>query len=346
MFNNKLPLSCCCYNGLKERPMKLVVVSICKDEAETIGTLLDRIPSKIQGISKIEKWVIDDGSADNTSEIAEKHGALVISDGMTKKLAFRFREVIDLALDRGADVLVNIDGDMQFDPLDIPKLVVPIVEDKADFVAADRFTNPKTGIAEQPKNMPSGKYYGNKVGAWVTGRLSGHAFNDVTCGFRAYNRKALLALNINGTHTYTQETFQVLAMKRMRIVSIPVVVTYYPGRKSRVVTSIPIYIATSAMNILRSYRDFAPLRFFGWLGMIPSIIGIPCLVFISVHWLNTGELSPYKFIGFLGVYLISLSLVMWAIGLLADMQVRLLNNQEKIYENLKGIKYPRDSDKK
>lgn len=324
--------------------MKLVVVSICKDEAETIGKLLDLIPKSIDGIRKIEKWVIDDGSTDNTSGIAKEHGALVISDGMTKKLAFRFREVIDLALERGADILVNIDGDLQFNPLDIPKLVAPIVEDNADFVAADRFTNPDTGVAGQPENMPSGKYYGNKVGAWVTGKLSGHKFYDVTCGFRAYNRKALLALNINGTHTYTQETFQVLAMKRMRIVAVPVEVKYYPGRKSRVVTSIPVYVATSAMNILRSYRDFAPLRFFGWMGLIPALVGIPCLLFISFHWLTTGELSPYKFVGFAGVYLVTLSLILWALGLLADMQVRLLNNQEKMYESLKELKWPRNKD--
>ena len=320
--------------------MKLVIVSICKDEAKTIGALLNQIPKKIPGIAVIEKWVIDDGSKDNTSDVAKKHGAKVVSDGITKKLAFRFREVVDLALRQGADILVNIDGDLQFNPKDIPKLVKPIIKDTADFVAADRFTNAKSGKSERPKNMPAGKYYGNKLGAWVTGKLSGRKFNDVTCGFRAYNRKALLALNINGTHTYTQETFQVLAMKRMRIIAVPVKVRYYSGRKSRVVTSIPMYIATSAMNILRAYRDFAPLRFFGWLGLLPSLVGVPCIIFISIHWLQTGELSPYKFVGFLGVYLVTLSLVMWALGLLADMQVRMLNNQEKMYESLKDFKWP------
>jgi len=320
--------------------LKLVVVSICKDEAKTIGSLLDQIPKKISGISTIEKWVIDDGSQDNTAGIAKKHGAHVLSDGMTKKLAFRFREAVDMALRREADILVNIDGDLQFDPKDIPKLVAPIIQDEADFVAADRFTNQKTGTAERPENMPAGKYYGNKAGAWVTGKLSGQKFNDVTCGFRAYNRKALLSVNINGTHTYTQETFQVLAMKRLRITAVPVKVTYFSGRKSRVVTSIPVYVATSAMNIMRSYRDFAPLRFFGWLGLIPSLVGIPCICFISVYWLRTGELSPYKFVGFLGVYLVTLSLIVWAIGLLADMQVRLLNNQEKMYELLKDNAWP------
>jgi glycosyltransferase involved in cell wall biosynthesis len=324
----------------KEAILKLVIVSICKDEAETIGSLLDQIPKNIPGISVIETWVIDDGSKDNTADIAKKHGAHVASDGMTKKLAFRFREAVDMALRQEADILVNIDGDLQFNPADIPKLVTPIVSDEADFVAADRFTNPKTNVSECPKNMPKGKYYGNKAGTWVTGKLSGQKFSDVTCGFRAYNRKALLSLNINGTHTYTQETFQVLAMKRLRIKAIPVKVTYYPGRKSRVVTSIPSYVATSAMNILRSYRDFAPLRFFGWLGLVPAIIGVPCIVFISIYWINTGELSPYKFVGFLGIYLVTVSLVLWALGLLADMQVRLLNNQEKMYEILKDNTWP------
>ncbi len=325
--------------------MKLVVVSICKDEAKTIGELLDRIPSKIPGITTIEKWVIDDGSTDQTAGIARKHGAKVHGGGISKKLAFRFREAVDLALSRDADVLVNIDGDLQFAPEDIPQFVAPIVDDTADFVAADRFTNPTTGSLERPANMPAGKYYGNKLGAWVTGKLSGQKFNDVTCGFRAYNRHALVAINTNGTHTYTQETFQVLAMKRMRIQAVPVHVTYYPDRTSRVVTSIPAYVALSALNILRSYRDFAPLRFFGWLGLLPSLLGIPCLIFTVIHWSATGELSPYKFVGFLGAYLFTLSLIVWAIGLLADMQVRLLNNQEKIYESIKDIKYPRNKDK-
>lgn len=324
--------------------MKLVVVSICMNEAKTIGQVLDAIPSKIPGVTTIEKWVINDGGTDDTVAIAQKHGAMTRNDGMNKRLAFRFREAVDLALSRGADILINIDGDMQFNPADIPQFVKPIVDDTADFVAADRFTNPETGKVEKPLNMPGGKYYGNKLGAWVTGKLSRQAFPDVTCGFRAYNRKALLTLNINGVHTYTQEAFQVMAMKRMRIVAIPVKVTYFPGRKSRVVTSIPGYIATSAVNILRAYRDFAPLRFFGWLGLVPFTLGMASFIFLGIHWIRTDELTPYKFLGFVGIYLTTLAIIMWVVGLLADMQVRLLNNQEKMYEGIKEIKFPKSKD--
>ncbi len=319
--------------------VKLIIFSICKDEAETVGRVLDGIPSKIEGISEIEKWVIDDGSTDNTAEVAVEHGANVISDGHHKKLAFRFREAIELALARGADIMVNIDGDLQFSPRDIPKLVKPIVKDEADFVPADRFTDPKTGKTTHPKHMSKGKYQGNRLGAKVVSKLSRHDFRDVTCGFRAYSRKALFALNTDGEHTYTQESFQVLAMKKMRIVPVPVEVKYYPERQSRVVKSVVHYTAVSGVNILRSYRDFAPLRFFGWLGLVPFVLGSIALVLFLGHWIAAGHPSPYKFLGFVAVYLITLAIIFWALGLVADMLSRMLNNQEKILEHTKRQRY-------
>lgn len=322
--------------------MKLVIFSICHNEADTIGRLLDRIPKSIAGISKIETVVVDDGSSDDTALVAKKHGADVLSDGEQKRLAFRFREAIDIALARRADIAVNIDGDLQFHPEDIPKMVLPIVEDKADFVAADRFSDLQTGKFRRPKNMSLGKYLGNRMGARVVSRLSRHEFHDVTCGFRAYNRKALFALNTDGIHTYTQESFQVLAMKRMRILSVPVEVKYYPERKSRVVKNILHYIAVSTVSILRSYRDFAPLRFFGWLGFIPFVIGLGFLIFLLIHYFISGEFSPYKFTGFVGVYLVTLGIIFWALGLVADMLSRMLNNQEKTLERVKRLEAKAD----
>lgn len=323
--------------------MKLVIFSICKDEAKTIGELLDNIPSKIAGIDEIETWVIDDGSIDDTSEIAHKHGAKVHKGANQKKLAFRFSQALDIALSRGADIAVNIDGDLQFNPKDIPKLVKPIVDGDFDFVAADRFTNPSTGKRIRPKNMPVGKYYANRVGTWVVGNLTKQPFRDVTCGFRAYNRKAMLALNINSQYTYTQESFQLLVLKRMDIKSIPIEVKYFKGRKSRVVTSFFGFMFNSAMNIIRAYRDFAPLRFFGSLGLVSFVLGAASLFFLFIHWLRVGQFSPYKFVGFIGIYLISLALLIWTVGLVADMLDRMLSNQEKMLTRIKNIELERDS---
>jgi hypothetical protein len=246
---------------------------------------------------------------------------------------------VEIALARHADVMVNIDGDLQFDPKDIPSLVAPIVKDKADFVAADRFSDPISGKLRRPKNMPLGKYLGNRLGVKVVSKLSNHEFHDVTCGFRAYNRKALFALNTDGTHTYTQESFQMLAMKKLRIMAMPVEVKYFPERKSRVVNSVLHYIAVSTVNILRSYRDFAPLRFFGWLGLFPFVIGAICLGIFMGHWVATGSFTPYKFLGFAGIYFLTMAIVFWGLGLVADMLSRMLNNQEKILEHMKKQRY-------
>lgn len=319
--------------------MKLLVISICHNEASTIGELLDRMPGKIKGISQIEKFVIDDGSTDNTAQTAADHGAGVSADGIRKGLAFRFREAVDLGLAHRADIMVNIDGDLQFHPEDIPKIVEPIIENQADFVAADRFSDATTGKFRRPKNMSLGKYLGNRMGAKVVSRLSRHEFHDVTCGFRAYSRKALFALNIDGAHTYTQESFQVLAAKKMRIQSVPVDVKYYPERRSRVVKSLFHYIAVSTVGILRSFRDLTPLRFFGWLGFIPFIIGTGFIAFFLIHWAIAGRFSPYKFTGFAGVYFLTIGIIFWALGLVADMLSRMLNNQEKILEHMKRQRY-------
>lgn len=320
--------------------MKLVIFSICKDEAETIGELLKRMPKKIPGIDIIETLVISDGSTDDTVKEAKKAGATRVIDGARqKRLAYRFEQAIDTVLFMGTDIAVNIDGDLQFAPEDIPKLLQPILHSNADFVAADRFTDPETGNRRKPAGMPGGKYWANRLGAWIVGNLSGQKFYDVTCGFRAYTRKAMLAININSNYTYTQESFQVLAVKKMDIVAVPVPVKYYEGRKSRVVKSFWQFLFGSALNILRAYRDYTPLRFFGTLGIILIIPGLVLSIFTLVHWIREDRISPYISVGAIGLYLITMAFIVWALGLVADMLDRLLNNQEKILEESKKQRF-------
>lgn len=310
--------------------MKLIVISICKDEEKTIGQVLDLVPKKIEGIDVIEKLVIDDGSSDNTAKVASEHGAVVIKNGRQKRLAFSFQKAVEYALENGADITVNIDGDNQFDASEIPLLVNPIVQGKADFVAADRFTDPSTGKYREIENMPKSKYVGNILGAWVVSKMSGQKFKDVTCGFRAYSREALLHININNKFTYTQETFQVIAAKNLNILNVPVSIKYFKGRKSRVVENIPMYVLKSSGNILKAFRDYSPLQFFTWLGMVPFIPALGCLVFVGIHYLNYGSFSPYKFVGGIGIYLLSLAIVSWLVAIFTDIQNRVLHNQEKI----------------
>ena len=316
--------------------MKLVIFSICKDEETTIGQVIDGIPKRIRGISEIETLVVSDGSTDNTVTIAKKHGATrVVDEHKQKRLAYRFDQAVGISLSMGADIVVNIDGDMQFNPEDIPKLLEPIINDQYDFVAGDRFTDPVTGKRRKPTGMPTGKYLANLLGSHVVGTLSGENFRDVTCGFRAYAKKALFALNINSNYTYTQESFQILAVRKMNIKSIPIEVKYYEGRKSRVVKSFWQFLFGSGINILRAFRDYAPLRFFGILGLIIFVPGLIISGFVLDHWIRTGGITPYITFGVIGLYLVTAAFIIWILGLVADMLDRMLNNQEKIIERLK-----------
>jgi len=324
--------------------MILVINTICHNEEATLDELFRRMPKKISGVDKIIKMLVDDGSSDDTVKIAERNGAVVIENHSQKKLAYSFQAAIDKALELGADFFVNIDGDLQFRPEEITNVVKPVVDGVADFAAGDRFTDPKTGKNIKPLDMPASKYFGNLVGAMIVSKMSGQKFNDVTCGFRAFNRKALLSININSKLTYTQETFQTLASKKLNIVQVPITVKYYPGRKSRVVTSILGYITGSAFNILKTFRDYSPLSFFGTMGFVSFLISLVLLGFTGVHWVRTGGFSPYKFVGFAGIYFISLAIVIWLFGLLADMFDRLINNQDKILYNLKAIRYKKSKD--
>ena len=324
---------------MKDHKTRLVIVSICLNESETIGNLIKLMPDKISGVDEIIKLVVDDGSTDDTAKIASDNGAIVVSNGKQKRLALSFQIAVEKALELGADIMANIDGDMQYNPKDIPLLVKPIIDGKADFVAANRFIDTKTGKIRKPENMPSSKYYANKLGSFILGKLSKEKFADVTSGFRAYNRKALMNINLGTGYTYTQESFQVLALKKLNIVQVPTPIKYYPGRKSRVVTNFLSFLINSGVNIIRSFRDYAPLSFFGVFGLIVFALSLILGTLPAINYIGAGSISPYKAFGIASLYLFSLSIIIWLLGLLADIFARVLSNQEKILYNLKKIRF-------
>src|SRR2546423_5578855 len=161
--------------------MKLIVTVPAQNEEKTIAQVVNGVPRNIPGITETEVIVMDDGSTDGTAEAAERAGALVVTITGRPGLGQVFRAGLERAMRRGADIIVNIDGDMQFNPADIRKLVVPLLEDRADFVTCSRFADP----ALRPK-MPRVKYLGNRIVTriinWVCG---GTCFPHLSCGLRA-----------------------------------------------------------------------------------------------------------------------------------------------------------------
>jgi len=295
------------------------------DEEESVAQVLGSLPTRLDGVSSIDLLVVDDGSTDRTAEVAEEAGALVVRHPVNRGVGKAFHTAVNQALHLGIDVMVTIDADGQFDAAQIPDLIRPIVEGKADLVTGCRFICQK-----RPENMPLLKYWGNLVVARMLRFVAGVDLADVSCGFRAYGREALLNLNLFGKFTYTQETILDLSFKELRIAEVPVNVTYFPGRKSRVAGSIFRYALNSGKIITRTVRDFRPLRFFGGIGL--AVFALGCILdgWLLWHYLETGGFSPYKVVGFTGAALNIVGILLAGLGLLADMLDRIRRNQERI----------------
>ncbi len=310
--------------------MKKIVIFIpAYNEEKTIALIIKKVPKKILGL-KTEILVVNDGSKDKTEYLAKQAGAVVINHTFNKGLGQTFQTGIDKAVGLDADIMVNIDADGQFNPNEISKLIAPILNKEANFVASDRFYNLESSKLVKPQDMPLIKYWGNLLMAALISFLSNQKFNDVSCGFRAYDKKTLLSLNLIGKFTYTQESFLDLATKGLIIKTVPVTVKYFPDRKSRVANNIFKYAFKTLKIIIRSFRDYKPLLFFTYLSIIPALISFGSGVFLAYHYINSGQFTPYKSLGFVFIYFSTLSFILLLCGLISDMFVRLRINQEKI----------------
>jgi glycosyltransferase involved in cell wall biosynthesis len=309
--------------------MKLCILIPAFNEEKTITSVINRIPTHIDGISDIYILVVDDGSTDKTVLMAMECGAEVISHRYNKGVGGAFSTGLNKALEVGSEIMVNIDADGQFSPDEIPALLAPILAKQADFVAGDRFSQ-NSDVSQKPAEMSRIKYWGNQQMARLISVLTGQQFNDVSCGFRAYSKEAMLRLNLTGKFTYTQETFIDLANKGIPIATAPVSVKYFQERRSRVAHNLWIYFYRTVNIILRAYRDYRPLKFFTTLGFFPFILGSISGIFTLVHFINTGSFTPYKAVGLIGLYLVSVAFILWIIGILADMFVRVRLYQEQI----------------
>jgi len=291
--------------------MKLVVIIPCLNEEKTLPQVLNSIPKKIKGIRKIEKVVIDDGSTDDTLKVAKKLKVRhFVIHARNQGLAKSFADGLDMALSLGADIIVNTDGDNQYPQQDIPRLIEPILRNKADIVIADRQTI-------KVKHFSLGKKLLQKFGTFAVNFLAGSHVGDAVSGFRAYSKEAAMHINIFTDYTYTIETLIQASKKKMRIESIKIK-TNPKTRKSRLITGLFSYLKISGTTTLRLFAIYEPLKVFTYVSFIVFVPG-SILVVRASYFYTVGVGGEHLPSIIVGSFLVLVSFQIFLIGLIADL---------------------------
>jgi len=290
--------------------MKLIIQIPCYNEEKTLPVTLKDIPRNYEGIKKVEILIINDGSTDKTVEVAKKAGVNhVVSFTKNKGLAESFTAGIDACLRLGADIIVNTDGDNQYNGRDIEKLIKPILAGEADVVVGDRNVNAIQHFSFIKKKLQS-------IGSWMIRQMSGTNIPDVTSGFRAFSRDAALRLNVISRFTYTLETIIQAGKSNIALTHVPIQINP-PLRPSRLFRSIRSYIKRSLATITRIYALYEPMKFFFIIG--GTIFGVGFIVsmrFLYFFIIRQGEGHIQSLILSAVLMIVGFQVIM--IGLLSD----------------------------
>ena len=298
-------------HGPPRLPKKLIIQIPCLDEADTLPITLADLPRQVPGYDIVEWLVIDDGSTDDTVEVAKAHGVdHIVSLGGRYGLAVAFMAGIQACLALGADTIVNTDADNQYRAECIPELVRPILEGRAQIVVGARPILETEGFSWLKRRL-------QRLGSWVVRVASQTDIPDAPSGFRAIYCEAAMQLNVFSAYTYTLETIVQAGRKRIPITWVPIK-TNPPLRPSRLISSLPHYVALSVLTILRIFITYKPARFFGILSLIALVPGLISIArFLVLFWLGQGEGHVQSLV--LGASLVGLSALLLIAGLIADL---------------------------
>lgn len=257
--------------------MKIAITIPAYNEEKTLPKVIAEIEKEMSKTKyKYQIFVVDDGSKDKTAKIARKMGATVTSHRTNYGLARTFKTEIKQCLDHKMDVIVHTDADGQYMAKDIPRLLKEI-ENGYDLVIGSRF-------AGKIESMPFMKRIGNMAFAHVFSKILKQKITDTTTGFRAFTSQVAKEITYINTFTYTQEQLIKAAKEKFKIQEIPI--NSRKTRDSRLFKSPLQYAWRAWINIIRIYRDYDPLKFFGQLGIGFIIISFLIGLYVMWQWIG------------------------------------------------------------
>ena len=290
--------------------MKLIIQIPCYNEAETLEIALNALPKHIDGVDVIEYLIINDGSKDNTVEVARNWGVnYIVNFRNNKGLARGFMAGLDACLRNGADIIVNTDADNQYCGDDIEKLIQPILRGEAGMVVGERPIDQTEHFSPLKKKL-------QHLGSWVVRKASNTSIPDAPSGFRAYSRHTAMRLNVINEYTYTLETIVQAGRQKMAITSVPIR-TNGELRPSRLFHSMFGYVKKSMLTIGRALMMYKPLYCFAWLAGIFGITGIGIGIRFLVYYFNGSGAGHIQSLILASMFVI-IAVMCAVIGLLGD----------------------------
>lgn len=267
-------------------PRKLGVVIPAYNEEATVGAVVQAVPRLIIGCQEVEVIVVDDGSTDATNERAAAAGAdRIITHSRNRGLVAAFNHGVGLALARRCDVVVHLDADGQHDPSLIPSLVAPILSGESDLVVGVR------RLKERTAGTPA-RRYGNRLAAWLFRRAFNVPVQDVTSGYRAFSRQALLELNVVGEYTYTLDSLIQAARKRLAVTEVEIPALRRQVGESRMTKSIRRYVSTTGTQALRTTLHTSPLTVFGRAALVALVASLAFTTWFLIGYGDGGMHLP------------------------------------------------------
>ncbi|MDE2156060.1 MAG: glycosyltransferase family 2 protein [Xanthomonadaceae bacterium] len=311
--------------------MKLIIQIPCLNESRTLAIALADLPREVEGFDTVEWLIIDDGSTDDTADVARRHGVHhVVRHPVNRGLAVGFMSGLDACLRLGADVIVNTDADNQYRGADIPSLTAPVLAHEADIVIGARPIDEIEHFSWIKKKL-------QRLGSWAVRMASKTDVVDAPSGFRAISREAAMRLNVFNAYTYTLETIIQAGQSNLRIASVPIR-TNGDLRPSRLVKSIPSYVKRSLMTILRVFVIYRPLALFVYVGSVFWLIGLVAGIRFLYYYLgNQGGGHIQSVI--LSSLCITLGMLLYMMGLIGDLIATNRRLIERMNVRLQHLEY-------